>query len=132
MLGSFSRECDGFVSVSTSSFAPECIDAMRTWLAETNRSLYTVGPLVPPSFSDTAGLSTVAKQMEFDSSQNGNEFNIFLDRILKSHGKYSLIYVRYKYLYPWLVTFLNFFNFNFRFHLELCGGLREMDMYCCW
>ena len=98
MFGSFSRECDGFVSVSTSNFAPECINAMRTWLAETNRSLYTFGPLVPPGSSDTAGLSTVAKQMEFDAPQNGSEFHTFLDRILKSHGKYSLIYVRYNFI----------------------------------
>ena len=107
MFGSFSRECDGFVSVSTSRFVPEGIDAMRIWLAETSRPLYTFGPLIPPVSGDTAGSSTVAKQMEFDSSQNGNEFHIFLNRILKSHGKYSLIYVRYKYLYPWLVTIFN-------------------------
>ena len=66
---------------------------MRTWLAETNRPLYTIGPLVPPGFGDMAGLSAVAKQMEFKSTKNGGEVQVFLDRILKSHGKHSLIYV---------------------------------------
>ena len=73
------------------------MDAVRTWLAETNRPLYTIGPLVPPGFGDTAGLSTVAKQIELDSSKHGTEFPNFLDRILKIHGKNSLIYVRYIY-----------------------------------
>ena len=66
---------------------------MRAWLAETKRPLFTFGPLIPPGSGDTTALSTRAKHMEFDS-KNGSEFQLFLDRILKSHGKGSIIYVR--------------------------------------
>jgi hypothetical protein len=65
---------------------------MRTWLGETNRPVYAIGPLVPPGFGDT-GLSDIAKQMEIASSKNGGEFDTFLENILKSHGERSVIYV---------------------------------------
>ena len=91
---SFARDCDGFLSVSSQVFESDSLDALRTWLAETNRPLYTIGPLVPPGFGDAAGLSTIAKQKEIDSLKNGSDFQTFLDAILKSHGEHSLIYVR--------------------------------------
>ena len=65
---------------------------MRAWLAETNRPVYAVGPLVPPGFGGS-GLSETAKQTEIDSSNKGGEFQAFLDKTLKSHGTRSLIYV---------------------------------------
>jgi hypothetical protein len=89
---SFARECDGFVSVSSTAYDPISLKAMRMWLGETNRPVYAVGPLVPPGFGGT-GLSDTAKKMEIDSSNNGGEMQAFLDKILKSHGKRSLVYV---------------------------------------
>jgi hypothetical protein len=80
------------VSVSSAAFDQEALEAMRTWLAETNRQMYAVGPLVPPGFGDR-GLSDAAKQIEIDSSAKGGEFQAFLDKTLKSHGEHSLIYV---------------------------------------
>ena len=90
---SFARDCDGFVSVSNAAYEPESLDAMRSWLAETNRPLYAIGPLIPTGYGDASGLSSVAKQMEIDSSTNGGEVQNFLDMTLKRYGEYSLIYV---------------------------------------
>ena len=93
-MDSFARECDGFLCASSAAYESESLHALRSWLAETSRPVYTIGPLVPPGFGDAAGLSSVAKQKEIDSSKNGGEFQIFLDKTLKSHGEHSLIYVR--------------------------------------
>jgi hypothetical protein len=67
---------------------------MRKWLGETSRPVYAVGPLLPPGFGDS-GLSHAAKQMDIASSQNGGEFQTFLDDMLKSHGERSVIYVNH-------------------------------------
>ncbi|KAF8479891.1 UDP-Glycosyltransferase/glycogen phosphorylase [Gautieria morchelliformis] len=90
----FACECDGFVSVSSATYEAKSLEAMRTWLGETNRPVYAIGPLVPPGFGDT-GLSDVAKQMEGLSSKNGAEFRNFLDNMLESHGARSVIYVSF-------------------------------------
>ncbi|KAF8518320.1 UDP-Glycosyltransferase/glycogen phosphorylase [Gautieria morchelliformis] len=96
----FACECDGFVSVSSAAYEPKSLEAMRAWLGETNRPVYAIGPLIPPGFGDT-GLSDVAKQMEFASSNNGDEFDTFLENQLKSHGERSVIYVSFgSYWWP--------------------------------
>ncbi|KAF8459776.1 UDP-Glycosyltransferase/glycogen phosphorylase [Gautieria morchelliformis] len=96
----FACECDGFVSVSSAAYEPKSLEAMRTWLGETNRPVYAIGPLIPPGFGDT-GLSDVAKRMEFASSNNGDESNTFLENQLKSHGERSIIYVSFgSYWWP--------------------------------
>lgn len=88
---SFLRECDGFVGASSAAFDQESLEAMRVWLGETNRSVYALGPIVPPGY--VTGLSDIAKQNEVASSNNGGEFESFLDDMLKGHGKHSVIYV---------------------------------------
>ena len=65
---------------------------LRGWIAETNRPLYAIGPLIPPGFGENK-LSDVAKKMEVESSTNGNEFQTFLDKTLQSHGKHSVLFV---------------------------------------
>ena len=126
------RECDGFVSVSSAAYESESLDAMRSWLAETNRPVYAVGPLVPPGYGDAAGLSPVAKKMEIDSSKNGTEFQTFLDKTLKSHGDRSLIYVHKNHILSAKRSggsdTVPLFH-NFRSHLEASSGLRIMNMY---
>ena len=67
---------------------------MRLWLGESNQSMYALGPLLPPGFVGT-GLSDMAKQNEIVSLNSGGEFESFLDEMLKSHGKHSVIYVHY-------------------------------------
>ncbi|KAF8577033.1 glycosyltransferase family 1 protein [Ramaria rubella] len=90
----FSRECDGFVAVSSPVYEAESLDAMRTWLAETNRALYAVGPLMPPG-AGGAGLSESSKKAEVELLDNGDEFQIFLDKTLKNHGEKTIIYVSF-------------------------------------
>jgi hypothetical protein len=89
---SFTRECDGFVSVSSAAYDQKSLVAVRAWLGETNRPVYAIGPLIPPGFGDNQ-LSDTAKQMEIDSSANGGEFQTFLDKALTTHGTHSLIFV---------------------------------------
>jgi hypothetical protein len=91
---SFARECDGLISVSSAAYDQKSLEALRVWFKETNRPVYAIGPLVPPGLGDT-GLSDTAKQMEINSSNNGSDVQAFLDRILNSHGKQSLIYVNH-------------------------------------
>ncbi|KAF8587168.1 glycosyltransferase family 1 protein [Ramaria rubella] len=59
---SFAKECDDFMSTNT-SYEAESLDATRTWLSETNRSLYAVGPLMPPGVGGV-GLSESSKKTE--------------------------------------------------------------------
>jgi len=107
----FAQDCDGFLCVSSATYEAESLGAMRRWLGKTNRSLYAIGPLVPPGFGQAEGMSSAAKQMDIDSSKNGTEFQTFLDKTLKSHGKHSLIYVSFGSIwwpnrneYPWALV----------------------------
>ncbi|KAF8583155.1 glycosyltransferase family 1 protein [Ramaria rubella] len=59
----FSRECDGFLAVSSPVFEAESLNAMRAWLAETNRPIYAIGPLMPPGVGGV-GLSETSKKAE--------------------------------------------------------------------
>ncbi|KAF8583171.1 glycosyltransferase family 1 protein [Ramaria rubella] len=89
----FGEVCDGFVAVSSSISDAEAVDATRAWLAETNRPFYAVGPLTPPGFGGM--LSETSKKAEVASSQNGDEFEVFLDKMLKEHGEISIIYISF-------------------------------------
>ena len=77
----------------------ESIEAFRTWLTETgNRPLYTIGPLVPPGVGNASdGVTSSAKSFELAMSENGSEFQEFLDKIMKTHGKQSLTYVSHSF-----------------------------------
>ncbi|KAF8575272.1 glycosyltransferase family 1 protein [Ramaria rubella] len=108
---SFAEECDGFISASL-SYEAESLNATRSWLSETNRSLYVVGPLMPPGVGDV-GLSYSSKKAEVALSENGDEFDLFLDKMLQCHGERSIIYAShtisfgtmfwpYKDQYVWL------------------------------
>ncbi|KAF8583172.1 glycosyltransferase family 1 protein [Ramaria rubella] len=90
----FARECDGFVAVSSPVYEAGSLNAMRAWFAETNRPFYAVGPLMPPG-AGGAGLSESSKKVEAELSENGDEFQIFLDKTLNNHGQKSIIYVSF-------------------------------------
>jgi hypothetical protein len=89
------RKCDGIVFISSSTYEPGSFEAFRKWFSEIdNRELYTVGPLLPLGVRDASGgFSAAAMSLELDLSENGDEFQTFMDRIMKTHGKRSLIYV---------------------------------------
>ena len=87
------KECDAFIYNTCNAFEPEAIDATRRWLEESNRKLYTIGPIGPwpdSTFkSSTPGLSAT----EHEVPEYGTPVRAFMDRILATHGENSLIYV---------------------------------------
>lgn len=93
----FITQCDGVICTSSSSYEPESIDALRKWLADSgNRELYIIGPLVPPGVGRVGvGLSDSAKSLELAGSENGNDCQLFMDRVLRERGEKSLIYVSF-------------------------------------
>lgn len=83
------HEADGIITPTTEAFdPPESIAAMRKFLGLTGRKLYMLGPLQPA----ISGENSVSN--ELSQSSQGQEIATFLERILKSHGPKSLIYVR--------------------------------------
>ncbi|KAF8577020.1 glycosyltransferase family 1 protein [Ramaria rubella] len=92
----FAQECDGFLAVSNTAYEPESLDGMRTWLSETNRSIYAIGPLTPID-----SLSESSKKQEIEASANGDEFQVFLDRQLLKYGDKSIICVRQPLFSVW-------------------------------
>ena len=63
-------------------------------MAESDRGLYIIGPLVPDGVGNTdVGLSRSAKALELASSDNGAECEVFMDKMLEKHGNQCLIYV---------------------------------------
>lgn len=59
---------------------------MSDWLRETSRSVYCVGPLLPSG--EHAAIH------EKKQSANSSDIEVFMDRVLESHGAKSLVYVR--------------------------------------
>jgi hypothetical protein len=92
---SFARKCDGFVCISSSVYELEALKALRKWLVETgNRGLYVVGPLLPHGFGNVKlGALSGAQSFELAMSEKGGETQEFLESIMKTHGKQSLVYV---------------------------------------
>ena len=82
------------ICTSSSAYEPESIDALRKWLGADNRGLYIVGPLVPPGEANAnVGISDSAKSLELASSDNGGDYQVFMDTITGRYGDKSLIYV---------------------------------------
>ena len=92
------KECDAFIYNTCSAFEPEAIDATRRWLEESNRKLYTIGPLDTTFEPSMHGpLVTDHEVPEYDTPVRA-----FMDRILASHGEKSLIYVsQFILTFPW-------------------------------
>lgn len=63
------------------------MEAMRRFLALTNRKLYVVGPLLPSSAAENAAKN------ELRQSPKAQEIEEFMGRILRTNGEKSLVYV---------------------------------------
>jgi len=86
--------CHGLVATTSAAFEPEAHEALRDWLAETNRTYYNLGPLQLRGYaSGTTADST--KQNDLSSSRDGQEIVEFLDNILQTHGSKSLLYISF-------------------------------------
>jgi len=88
------KECDALIYDTCSAYEPEAIHATRQWLEESGgRKLYTIGPMFPwadtISESSNHGLSAT----DHEVAEYGTPVGAFMDRILASHGKNSLLYV---------------------------------------
>ena len=78
--GRFMKDCDGFIYNTCSAYEPEAIYATRRWLEESgSRKSYMIGPILP--------------WPDHEVPEYGTPVRAFMDRILASHGKNSLLYV---------------------------------------
>ena len=79
--------CDGMILTSAEAYEPQAITAMKEWFAETSRSVWAVGPLLPSIASQEAIAGEEA------SSPNFKELTSFLNSTLESHGPHSVLFV---------------------------------------
>ena len=63
------------------------MQAMREFFALTNRKFYVVGPLVPSPAAENA------EKNELRQSPKSRETEVFLEKVLETHGEKSLVYV---------------------------------------
>ncbi|EIW63123.1 UDP-Glycosyltransferase/glycogen phosphorylase [Trametes versicolor FP-101664 SS1] len=80
--------CDGVLLMTPEPYEPDAVAAVRKWYAETGRSAYVCGPLLPPK-------SATAKAKEQQQSKEATEISAFLDTTLKTSGKKSLLYISF-------------------------------------
>ena len=126
-LDRFMKECDGFVYDTCSAYETEAIYATRRWLEESgSRKLYTIGPIFPwPDFvSSNHGLLAP----DHEVPEYGTSVQAFMDSILASHGKNSLLYVSI-----WFRPFHSIADneaAQLRYHSEVCGGPRVTTSDC--
>ena len=88
-LDRFVKECDGFICNTYSAYEPEAISATRRWLEESgSQKLYTIGPdpILEPSKHGLLVTDHVVPEY-------GTPVRAFMDKILASRGKNSLLYV---------------------------------------
>jgi len=92
----FIEDCDGFIYTSGDAYEPEAIHATRQWLKESgNRPLYAIGPIPPPGVGQSSFNITPLLGTEMSESANSAPFNKFMNQILNTHGKNSLIYMSF-------------------------------------
>lgn len=82
-------ECDGAILMASNALESEAISAMKQWFAETGRSLYAIGPLLPLSHYKDGHNALTAGALKDGKS----EVIDFLNAILANHGDKSLLYV---------------------------------------
>ncbi|OCH85811.1 UDP-Glycosyltransferase/glycogen phosphorylase [Obba rivulosa] len=79
--------CDGILMSSPESYESECVAGVRKWYAETSRSAYACGPLLPEEGQSMS--------KEKDSSEKGAAIEKFLNTALQMHGPKSLVYISF-------------------------------------
>ena len=77
--------CDGVLLFTPESYEPEAVAAARAWTAETGRTTYLCGPLLPTGSQAAAN--------EKKQSKETAEIEEFLETTLKTSGEKSLLYV---------------------------------------
>lgn len=77
--------CDGVIMSTPECYEPQTLTAIRDLFARTSRSIWVCGPLL--------ATSEQALAQEREQSSKALEIEEFMDSILSSHGKHSLVYV---------------------------------------
>ena len=76
------NNADGILMATPRSFeSPEAMDHIMDWFAESSKEIHLVGPMLSPQKATLA------------TSERAAEFSEFMERILKSHGSRSMLYV---------------------------------------
>ncbi|KDR73136.1 hypothetical protein GALMADRAFT_722028 [Galerina marginata CBS 339.88] len=78
------HECDGVFMASAYAFENEALDTTRSWLLESKKDIYVIGPLLP------RGYGTVAQ-----SSRGAGEIEVFLDKMLLQRGGKAVLYISF-------------------------------------
>ena len=97
-------KAEGVVTFDAADYAPHAAEQIRAYFAETGRHVYYTGPLIPEGEEETS------KDPRFD------EIAKFLDAKLVSHGKGTVVYVRFSLRYmPSYLTFAHQISFGSMF-----------------
>ncbi|KAI0943612.1 hypothetical protein AcW1_002736 [Taiwanofungus camphoratus] len=83
--------CDGVIMSTPECYEPQTLTAIRDLFARTSRSIWVCGPLL--------ATSEQALAQEREQSSKALEIEEFMDSILSSHGKHSLVYFSLGSLY---------------------------------
>lgn len=78
----FFEHCDSVLLSSSYVLEGEAMDAFKTWLSESKKDVYGVGPLLPANYWDV------------QSDGGASAVQVFLDSMLESRGKKSVVLVR--------------------------------------
>ena len=84
------QSMDGLLMTSPTSYEPESTAALKAWYAESGRSAYVCGPLLPSASKASAEVN------EIKQSAQGAEIQAFLDSTLRTSGDKSLLYVSFR------------------------------------
>lgn len=82
LLSSLFDNCDGVLLSAAHAIEGQAIDAIKTWFSETKRDVFSVGPLLPPSYWHAA-----------QSDQGSDDVPVFLNDMLAKYGEKSVILV---------------------------------------
>ncbi|KAH9925916.1 UDP-Glycosyltransferase/glycogen phosphorylase [Epithele typhae] len=83
------KTVDGAILISCLSWEKDAVQTARDWMAETSRSVFIAGPLLP-----TASKST-STENEKSQSPQGAEIQAFLTKTLETSGRHSLLYISF-------------------------------------
>ncbi|KAI0675038.1 UDP-Glycosyltransferase/glycogen phosphorylase [Trametes maxima] len=78
------EECDGMLLYTAEPYEPDAVIAAREWFAETSRTIYVCGPLIPLHVQD-----------KDSQPQDVAKIQAFLSSALENSGEHSLLYISF-------------------------------------
>lgn len=82
------EQCDGMILSTSENFEPQAVAGIRDWFSSMSRKTYTIGPLLPDPQENTSN-------GEMAQASDATEVESFLEKVHKSHGENSLIYISF-------------------------------------